>query len=60
LKRKQQQGVDDGDDDDIDDLMAEGRLLRKLKKGKITKEEFEKRVGETTLLIDDDSVDSIE
>ena len=56
LKRKQQQGVDDGDCDDINDLMAEGRLLKKLKKGKITKEEFEQRVGET-LVMDDDSVE---
>ena len=56
MKRKQQQGVDDGDCDDINDLMAEGRLLKKLKKGKITKEEFEQRVGET-LVMDDDSVE---
>lgn len=59
LKRKQQQGADEGvNGDDIDELMAEGRLLKKLKKGKITKEEFEKRVGDTTddFCEEDDSV----
>ena len=55
LKRKHQGGGGDegaGHDDDIDELMMEGRLLKKLKKGKITEEEFEERVGESNNLLD--------
>ncbi|CAH2295785.1 ATP-dependent RNA helicase DDX55 [Pelobates cultripes] len=41
LKRKNQEGSDI-DDEDVNDLLQDTRLLKRLKKGKITKEEFEK------------------
>ncbi|XP_066925871.1 ATP-dependent RNA helicase DDX55-like [Clytia hemisphaerica] len=51
LKRKLK---DDGDDDvdDVDDLMKEGRLLKKLKKGKITEKQYQERTNEEELLSD--------
>jgi ATP-dependent RNA helicase DDX55/SPB4 len=39
----------DGMGDDDDDLAKEARLMKKLKQGKITEEEFEAELGETTL-----------
>lgn len=40
---------DEDDDDDDDDFAKEERLMKKLKKGKITQEEMEAELGETTL-----------
>lgn len=34
----------DIDDEDVDELLRDTRLLKKLKKGKITEEEFEKQL----------------
>ncbi|KAG8597530.1 hypothetical protein GDO81_002314, partial [Engystomops pustulosus] len=43
LKRKHEEGSDI-DDEDLNELLHDTRLLKKLKKGKITEEEFEKRL----------------
>ena len=40
--------------EEIDDLLKEGRLLKKLKKGKINTEEFEKQVGDNSDIVDFD------
>ncbi|KAE8635042.1 hypothetical protein XENTR_v10002496 [Xenopus tropicalis] len=42
-KRKQEEGSDI-DEDDVDELLHDTRLLKRLKKGKITEEEFEKQL----------------
>ncbi|XP_053557790.1 ATP-dependent RNA helicase DDX55 [Bombina bombina] len=42
LKRKNEEGSDI-DDKDVDELLRDTRLLKRLKKGKITEEEFEKQ-----------------
>ncbi|XP_077318054.1 ATP-dependent RNA helicase DDX55 isoform X1 [Lithobates pipiens] len=46
LKRKHEEGSDI-DDGDVDELLRDTRLLKKLKKGKITEEEFEKQLTST-------------
>ncbi|XP_068100703.1 ATP-dependent RNA helicase DDX55 [Hyperolius riggenbachi] len=46
LKRKHEEGSD-LDDKDVDELLRDTRLLKKLKKGKITEEEFEKQLTST-------------
>ncbi|KAG2471351.1 DDX55 helicase, partial [Polypterus senegalus] len=46
-KRKRQAGSDmeeDDDDDDMEELRSDTRLLKKLKKGKISEEDFERQV----------------
>ncbi|KAM4808738.1 ATP-dependent RNA helicase DDX55 [Rhinophrynus dorsalis] len=43
LKRKHEEGSD-LDEEDVDELLRDTRLLKRLKKGKITEEEFEKQV----------------
>ncbi|XP_044131626.1 ATP-dependent RNA helicase DDX55 [Bufo gargarizans] len=43
LKRKHKEGSDI-DDEDVSELLRDTRLLKKLKKGKITEEEFEKQL----------------
>jgi hypothetical protein len=48
-KRKLQEFMatnEERDDDDNDEIMKESRLLKKLRKGKITEEEFEKQTGD--------------
>lgn len=35
----------DVDDEDIDELLSDTRLLKKLKKGKISEEDFEKQMS---------------
>ncbi|XP_075710662.1 ATP-dependent RNA helicase DDX55 [Rhinoderma darwinii] len=46
LKRKHKEGSDI-DDEDVNELLRDTRLLKKLKKGKITEEEFEKQLTAT-------------
>ncbi|XP_072271934.1 ATP-dependent RNA helicase DDX55 [Pyxicephalus adspersus] len=43
LKRKHEEGSDI-DDEDVNELLHDTRLLKKLKKGKITEEEFDKQL----------------
>ncbi|KAM4710505.1 ATP-dependent RNA helicase DDX55 [Discoglossus pictus] len=43
LKRKNEEGSD-VDDEDVKELLHDTRLLKRLKKGKITEEEFDKRL----------------
>ncbi|KAK3521843.1 hypothetical protein QTP70_018575 [Hemibagrus guttatus] len=43
-KRKMNEGSD-VDDEDIDELLSDTRLLKKLKKGKISEEDFEKQLS---------------
>lgn len=43
LKRKRNEGSDI-DDEDVNELLRDTKLLKKLKKGKITEEEFEKQL----------------
>ncbi|KAG9487640.1 ATP-dependent RNA helicase DDX55 [Eleutherodactylus coqui] len=43
IKRKHEEGSDI-DDEDVNELLRDTRLLKKLKKGKITEEEFEKQL----------------
>ncbi|NP_001086608.1 ATP-dependent RNA helicase DDX55 [Xenopus laevis] len=43
LKRKKEEGSDI-DEGDVDELLQDTRLLKRLKKGKITEEEFEKQL----------------
>ena len=50
-KRKGEQISHSGEE--IDDLLKEGRLLKKLKKGKIDEEEFEKQTGGENLDLED-------
>lgn len=45
-KDKKRKKEDNQTNDDIDDLLKEGRLIKKLKKKKINKEEFEKQVDD--------------
>ena len=45
-KSKKRKLLENVGDDDIDDLLREGRLLKKLKKGKITEKEFQKQMNE--------------
>ncbi|XP_040203209.1 ATP-dependent RNA helicase DDX55 [Rana temporaria] len=52
IKRKHKEGSDI-DDEDVDELLRDTRLLKKLKKGKITKEEFEKQLTSTGVAKDE-------
>ncbi|XP_008323848.1 ATP-dependent RNA helicase DDX55 [Cynoglossus semilaevis] len=45
-KRKHDEGSD-VDDDDIQELLSDTRLLKKLKKGRITEEDFEKQIAKS-------------
>ena len=51
LKRKRGSAGHKFDDDDVDELNREVGLMKKLKKGKITKEEFDIAVND---VVDDD------
>lgn len=44
LKRRREEESDKDDDSDLDELLKDTRLLKKLKKGKISEEDFEKQV----------------
>jgi ATP-dependent RNA helicase DDX55/SPB4 len=44
-KRKRQDDDDDDDDDDLEDIAKDLRLMKKLKTGKISKEDFNKEFG---------------
>ncbi|XP_043924489.1 ATP-dependent RNA helicase DDX55 [Protopterus annectens] len=44
LKRRREEECDKDDDSDLDELLKDTRLLKKLKRGKISEEDFEKQV----------------
>lgn len=55
LKRKQENDDDDDDDDDKDDwdeLAKEERLAKKMRKGKITRQDFDTMMGDDLDLVE--------
>ncbi|XP_009003113.1 ATP-dependent RNA helicase DDX55 isoform X2 [Callithrix jacchus] len=61
-KRKREEGSDT-EDEDMEELLSDTRLLKKLKKGKITEEEFEKSLlttGKRTIKMADLGISDLE
>ncbi|KAK2102860.1 ATP-dependent RNA helicase ddx55 [Saguinus oedipus] len=61
-KRKREEGSDI-EDEDMEELLSDTRLLKKLKKGKITEEEFEKSLlttGKRTIMTADLGISDLE
>ena len=54
-KREEELQQDDAEDDEDDDLESDYRLLKKMRKGKVATEEFDKKIDLDDVVDDSDS-----